>query len=389
MKRRTFLTGLAASAAAGLARPALGEVETPPRRSYTGPNVIIVRFGGGVRRRETIASDETYAPFLKKVLAPQGVLFPELEIANGPGIVPSHGQGTLYILTGRYDRYEDVDQRFLGERFEPKVPTLFEAFRKAYDVPEHQALMVNGEDRINEEFYTFSNHHLFGVHYRATVLSLYRFKLYLLRTALAQGKYEGAQAVAKQKELKVLESKDIRSHDSKVSTPALDGFWSKWAEYYGGSGLVNPRGDRLLTELGVRAMRLLQPRLMMINYNDPDYVHWGNKSFYTRGISVVDEGLMRLFETAQVEPAYRDNTVFIVVPDCGRDSNPFMAVPYQHHSNTKSAHEIFMLAVGPGIDRGRVVDKHAEQNGVAATVAGVMGFSMPDAEGQSLAEAFA
>jgi hypothetical protein len=358
-------------------------------RRRSDPNVIIVRFGGGVRRRETIASDETYAPFLKKVLAPQGVLFPKLEIATGPGIVPSHGQGTLYILTGRYDRYEDVEKRFLSERFEPKVPTLFEAFRKAYDVPEHQALLINGEDRIDEEFYTFSNHHLFGVHYKATVLSLYRFKLYLLRTALAQGKYQGAQAVAKQQELKKLESKDIRAFDAKISTPALDRFWAKWADYYGTSGFVNPRGDRLLTELAVRAMRLLQPRLMMINFNDPDYVHWGNKSHYTRGISIVDEGLMRVFETAQIEPAYRDNTVFIVVPDCGRDSNPFMAVPYQHHSDTKSAHEIFLLAVGPGIDRGRLVDKCTEQNSVAATVAGVMGFSMPDAEGPALAEAFA
>ena len=43
------------------------------------------------------------------------------------------------------------------------MPTIFEYLRRHYDVPEHQALIVNGEDRINEEFYTFSNHHLFGV----------------------------------------------------------------------------------------------------------------------------------------------------------------------------------------------------------------------------------
>ena len=38
------------------------------RSVYTGPNVIIVRFGGGVRRRETIDPAHTYAPYLSKSL---------------------------------------------------------------------------------------------------------------------------------------------------------------------------------------------------------------------------------------------------------------------------------------------------------------------------------
>jgi hypothetical protein len=384
MNRRTFLTGMAAGAALAERCPA----ETTPNRTYKGPNVIIVRFGGGVRRRETIASDETYAPFLKKVLAPQGVLFPKMEIASNPGIETSHGQGTLYILTGKYDRYEDVQHRFLGERFEAKVPTLFEAMRKAFNLPEHQSLIVNGEDRIDEEFFSFSNHHLFGVKYRSTVLSLYRFKLYLLRTDLATGRFKGAEKAAKRKELARLESLDHRARDAEPTTAALDRFWESWAAYYGRSGFVNPRGDRLLTELAIRAMRQLEPRLMMVNFNDPDYVHWGNKTHYTRGVSIVDDGLRQIYEASQVQPAYRDNTVFIIVPDCGRDSNPFMAVPFQHHLGSRSSHEIFLLAVGPGIDRGRIVDKLVEQNSVAATVAGLMDFSMPHAEGPALAEVF-
>lgn len=381
--------GASGLAQSGWAADAAG-ARTSTQPAYRGPNVIVVRFGGGVRRQETIASDDTFSPFLKHVLAPRGVLYPRMEIASNPGIQTSHGQGTLYILTGKYDEYKDIEHRFLGDRFEAKVPTLFEAFRKQFDVPEHQAVIVNGEDRIDEEFYSFSNHHLFGVHYRSTVLSLYRFKLYILRRDLAAGVYDKTKEKAeKQKQLHKLESLDLRAHDAKVTSPELDRFWEKWGAYYGKSGLVNPRGDRVLAELAVRAMRELQPKLMMVNFNDPDYVHWGNKTHYTRGVAIVDEGLRRLYEASQAEPAYRDNTVFIVVPDCGRDSNPFMAVPYQHHFGTRSSHEIFMLAVGPGMDRSRTVDKHAEQNSVASTVAQVMGFPMPYAEGATLPEVFA
>ena len=67
-----------------------------------------------------------------------------------------------------------------------------------------------------------------------------------------------------------------------------------------------------------------------------------------------------------------------------------MSVPFQHHSEeSRSAHEIFLLAVGPGVDRGRVVDKVVEQNSVARTIAAAMSFPMPFAEGPALSEVFA
>jgi hypothetical protein len=385
--RRAFLASAAAGAAATLAPTTA--LRAGPRPTYEGPNVILVRFGGGVRRRETIDAGAEYAPFLKKYLAPRGVLFPRMEIASRPGVNTGHGEGTLNILTGKYDLYRDADHRFLGARFEAKVPTLFEAFRKSFDVPAHQALIINGEDRIDEEFYSFSNHHLFGVDYSSAVLSLYRFKVYLLHADLAAGRVVGAEQEAKRAELGRLERLDRRARDADASDPQIDAFWSRWAEYYGRSGFVNPRGDRLLAEMAVRAMRELRPRLMLVNFNDPDYVHWGNRAHYTLGVTIVDESLRRLHEVAEADEFYRGRTVFAVVPDCGRDSNPFSPVPYQHHFNSKSAHEIFAAFWGPGVDRGRVVDRPAEQCSLARTVAGVMGFRMDFAEGPALEEAIA
>jgi hypothetical protein len=54
----------------GLCRPRHPSCRTRPApAAYPGPNVILVRFGGGVRRAETIEEAGTYAPYLRHVLA--------------------------------------------------------------------------------------------------------------------------------------------------------------------------------------------------------------------------------------------------------------------------------------------------------------------------------
>ncbi len=108
VSRRGFIE---AAGAAGLtaAWPALAA-----RRAYAGPNVVIVRFGGGVRRRETIDPDQGYSPFLARELASRGTLFSRMEMATAPGTETSHGHGTLYILTGKYERYEDMKREPLS-----------------------------------------------------------------------------------------------------------------------------------------------------------------------------------------------------------------------------------------------------------------------------------
>ncbi len=380
--RRDFLQTLGgAAASAGL----LQASERPP---YAGPNVILIRFGGGVRRRETIEAEHTFAPYLCKELIPRGVLYPQMEIASLEGLKTSHGEGTLNILTGKYDRYADIDGKFLGSRYEAKVPTLFEYLRSRYDVPSHQTLIVNGEDRTDEEFYSFSNHHAFGVNFRSNVLSLYRFKTYLLRRRLDEGLVPKKDVKKARHELAKLEAIDYRTGGRDQQAPEIEEFWERWRAHYGDTGLVNPRGDRLLTALTLRALEQLRPRLVMVNYNDPDYVHWGNASHYTRGVSIIDEGLRRLVRFVETDDFYRGNTIFAVVPDCGRDDSPFASVPFQHHFGSTGSHEIWALLFGPGVGRG-VVDEPADQICVAPTIGRLMGATAEHAEGDVLEEVFA
>ena len=192
----------------------------------------------------------------------------------------------------------------------------------------------------------------------------------------------------KKKELAEMESIDYRARGRGITSPKIEEFWERWRLHYGESGLVNPRGDRLLTELALRALKNLRPRLMMINYNDCDYVHWGHMSHYTRGLAIMDQGIREIVACVEADAEYRDNTIFVIVPDCGRDNNPFSAVPCQHHFGSRSAHEIFAVMLGPGITQGAVVDHRVDQIQIAATMGGLMGFETAFSEAGALAEAF-
>lgn len=390
LTRREFLARAAWAALTtgpfGRAVFARASAVAPGRPPYRGPNVLIVRFGGGVRRQETIDPLGTFCPYLLRRLAQRGTLFPAMEISNMEGLNTSHGEGTLNILTGRYDVYRDADGKSNGDRFEAKSPTLFEHLRQAFAVEPHETLIVNGEDRTSEEFYTFSSHPDFGEPYRAEVLSLYRFKTYLLRHRIEEARAKGRDASDLARELGKLEALDYRVKGSPGQSPRLEQFWAAWRGHWGDAGLVNPRGDRLLTELTLWAMRDLRPRLAIVNYNDCDYVHWGYPSHYTRAIAIMDEGIQRLIEAVDADPFYRGNTYVVVVPDCGRDDNRLKAVPYQHHFNSESAHRIFALVVGPRIPAGARIERPVGQIDLAPTIARWMGLSLPYAQGRALKE---
>jgi hypothetical protein len=380
MHRRSFTLGSLGLAASLAARPALAET-----RAYTGPNVILVRFGGGVRRAETIDEAATFAPYLRHVLAPRGTFIPDLRIDKLEGVNTSHAEGTLNLLTGRYLAYRELSE-FLNDRLEPTEPTLFEYLRSTFAIPSHQVLLINGEDRPQEEFFTFGAGDHFGVEYRSEMLSLHRYKLYRTQMQLAEASLPEDQLLAVQREREGLLTRDPRGTTPDPS-PEVQAFWAGWRQAYGDTGFKNPRGDRLLTELSTRAMAELKPRFLMVNYQDPDYVHWGNPSHYTRAIAIIDEGLQRLVSAADADPFYRGNTIFVITPDCGRDTNPLAEVPFQHHFNSRSAHETWAVIFGPGIGKG-VIDRPVDQSAIAPTIAAAMGFAATRAEGRAVEEIF-
>lgn len=384
MDRRAFIKSSLLTAGSLAVSPHL--LANPARSAYKGPNVVIVRFGGGVRRRETLIPQNTYCPYFLKKLVPQGTLFNNMEMLDDNAVNTSHGEGTLYILTGAFDEYRDIEGKELSQRYIPKSPTLFEYLRKSHDIGDHETLMINGEDRVTEEFYTVSNHKGYGIEARGRVVSLYRYKLFSIREQLKNDNLSEDKRQVLLKELAKLNDQNFMPSEFNDESAPIQKLWEAWREHYGDSGLLNPRGDRLLTELSLWSMKHLRPRMLMVNYNDCDYVHWGVKSHYTRGISIMDLGLRQLVDFIDRDAFYRDNTILVVVPDCGRDSQKMMAIPYQHHFGDRTSHEIFALFRGPGIPRNRIVDRFTLQSSVAPTLGRLMGIDTPHCTGPDLRE---
>src|SRR5258705_9198383 len=85
LPRRVFLKGMLAGGALAAGSSlvlthGLAAGADLSRPAYSGPNVILVRFGGGARRRETIDPENTYAPFLCHDFLKRGTLYSRMEI---------------------------------------------------------------------------------------------------------------------------------------------------------------------------------------------------------------------------------------------------------------------------------------------------------------------
>ena len=67
-----------------------------------------------------------------------------------------------------------------------------------------------------------------------------------------------------------------------MSDPAIDAYWDEqrvfhWRGQHRGT-------DETVYEFASAALTTLKPRLMLVNFQDPDYAHWGVPYFYFRSL---------------------------------------------------------------------------------------------------------
>ena len=120
-------------------------------------------------------------------------------------------------------------------------------------------------------------------------------------------------------------------------------------------------------------MREFAPRLMLVNFWDMDVAHWGAYSLYLQAATKTDRLCGVLWDEVQSNPAYKDRTTLLILPELGRDGDRDTANGFlNHRSGDPSRRNVWMLALG-GWRRERPTDLPRRHRGVSGRGAGRAG----------------
>jgi hypothetical protein len=149
---------------------------------------------------------------------------------------------------------------------------------------------------------------------------------------------------------------------------------------------VPTSGDELTFFMTKEIMNRLSPSLLVVNFWDIDIAHYGAYSLYLEAIKRTDRLVHELWLHAQSLPQYSNRTTLIVVPELGRDGDVAGNGFANHRSGDESCRRVWLVAVGAGVPKAAGTERPIRTTDVAPTVAGILGFKMPECEGRPLAE---
>jgi hypothetical protein len=375
MTRRRFLTR-AGGALAGILVPA--DSVRPSRAPRPGgdrrPKVIIVVFGGGTRYSESIGDPQhRFIPRLWNVLVPLGTLFTQVQVEGR--VV--HPNCTASILTGHREYDADNDWSRPVEH-----PTVFEIFRQARAAPDTAAWAFVYASILSRVGYCRAAR--FGSEWAANLVeppTIPRATAErvgaLVQEASATGSEQEELAAARQAALWIRADSHINCGGlrSETARQFLEQHYQAWKS---NSGTTSH--DAFLADLALACMEQFAPDVMAVAFGEIDCAHYGSWSRYVEAIQRTDALTYRVWQAAQEQPAYRGQTLMLILPDHGRELERPGGMGYVHHSNfyTREGEDdgcrrVWMLMLGPGIAPARHVEKPVPQTSAAATAADFLG----------------
>lgn len=285
--------------------------EEEPLTQYSTENVIIVVIDG-LRNTEAF-EDPTHKniPHIWNDLRPRGTIYTSVYSSNRTVTSQAH----ISIVCGN----RALSNLSLGQGYDlirDYTPTIFENYRKKYDLPRRKALLIIGNPQCSDADYS--------IH------------------------------------------------------PSL-------GEEYG-AALKADRGDKAVMKKFYDYANSYHPSLVLINLYNVD--HTGHalqgQTFedYEQAIFDADTHVYNLWKYIQSDPQYKDKTTLIVTSDHGRDHRDYR----RHGAELHSHRHVPFLAIGPDISQGLEVSTRCDLIDIAPTVAELLGFSMPYAEGRVLSE---
>ena len=131
------------------------------------------------------------------------------------------------------------------------------------------------------------------------------------------------------------------------------------------------------------------PSLTLINLLEADNQgHAGNWEGYLDGIRNTDEYAYLLWNIIQDDPVYKDKTALFITNDHGRHLDDVKDGFISHGDGCEGCRKISLMCLGPDFKAGKFVETQYEQIDIAPTIAEMLGFSIPTADGVVMWDVF-
>jgi hypothetical protein len=143
-------------------------------------------------------------------------------------------------------------------------------------------------------------------------------------------------------------------------------------------------GDEGVLAKVLDVMKTDQPDIILVDFAYTDQSGHTSKDIdgYKAAVKGCDEILGKLWDGVQADPNYRDTTTVFFANDHGRHTTDY----HSHGDHCDGCEHIMLLALGPDIKKGEVVDKEALQIDLVPTAGELLGIQTPLATGRVLTE---
>lgn len=149
------------------------------------------------------------------------------------------------------------------------------------------------------------------------------------------------------------------------------------------------RDDAVTLDSVIIHLKEHHPVLTLINFKEPDASgHANNWEGYLQGIKDTDEYAYRIWQFLQNDSVYKNSTTFIVTNDHGRHNDGWKDGFVSHGDNCDGCRHINFFAAGPDFKKGVIISEKYDQRDIPVTVAELLHFSMPTADGKVMWELF-
>lgn len=384
-------------------------------------HVVVVLFAGGVRQQESVL--QRYLADSQNESIEGNIMYnllagatPNDKVVYGtdsdrPGkdpipqilTTPLQLQGTLFreMRTSEVIHYNGLNLCVQGNisatqglKQQPIFPTVFEYIRRHVGVPASKAWFVGSGIGNSIPLLSYSQNEFYGQAYGANFLApLLTFGEKGFRHLSRAKSYHPEYELSPMEEMKVfLDSSFGRNADVITGinnteeeryeiSQFIENLFVKTEQRQVIQPLVRDNGDLKTIGYACEVLQQFKPTLTVVDLEEVDVCH-GSFTDYLRNLHRADHAVGFLWNYIQTQiPEMSDNTILIVVPECGRnlhanpikDENDWFSYD---HSDLNSL-RVFGMMAGPGVPQGLAIGQEGVPVGMTAdivpTVADILG----------------